>query len=200
LGLNPDFSVNAGTNYFTTDVAIKQQDPILKQQFYPNIDHKKIAIFYLKHPFRFINKLEVAANSSMTNRPYYLGSYEKAENLGYGAVSKAFGSWSELKRSVMPKSLLFLVLFAVLYFLVLIRKHVRASEVKQRIYLETYMVIGLLGGISFVVPIIGDGEADLSKHLFMFDVCFDMMLVTSVVWLIFAIFFQDFKAKVTTPS
>ena len=41
--------------------------------------------------------------------------------------------------------------------------------------------------ISFIVPIIGDGEADLSKHLFMFDVCFDMMLVSSVIWLVFAL-------------
>jgi hypothetical protein len=188
LGLNPDFAVNAGSNYFTKDVAIKQQDPVLKQQFYPNIDHKKIAIFYLKHPSRFINKLEVAAQSSMTNRPYYLGNYEKAEKLGYRAVSNAFGWWSELKRSIMPKSLLFLILFAVMYFFILIRKYLQVSEMKQRIYLETFMVIGLMGAISFIVPIIGDGETDLSKHLFMFDVCFDMMFVTSVLWLAFVIY------------
>jgi hypothetical protein len=184
LGLNPDFSVNAGTTYFTADASIKQQAPMLQQQFYPNIDHKKIALFYLKHPFRFITKLEAAAHSGMTIRPYYLGNYEKSANRGYGAVSHAFGGWSELKRSILPNSLWFIALFGLAYFLVLIIKYFQTNEAKLRIRIELYMAIGVMAAISFIVPIIGDGEADLSKHLFIFNVLFDMMFVISVVWLV----------------
>jgi hypothetical protein len=184
LGLNPDFSVNAGSNYFTTDVSIKQQAPILQQQFYPNIDHKKIALFYLKHPFRFITKLEAAAHSGMTIRPYYLGNYEKSANRGYGAVSDAFGGWSELKRSKLPNSLGAVSLFGLAYFLVLLIKYFQASEGRIRIRIELYMAIGIMAAISFAIPLIGDGEADLSKHLFIFNVLFDMMFVISIVWLL----------------
>jgi hypothetical protein len=188
LGLNPDLAINADTNYFTADPAIKQQAPIMKEQFYPNVDHKKVALFYLKHPLRFISKLEVAANKGMTNRSYYLGSYEKQANRGHGAVSHAFDTWSEFKRSYMPNTLLFITLFALAYFSILVRKHYKTKERKKRILLELYMLIGMMAAISFIVPIIGDGEADLSKHLFMFNLCFDLMFVSSVLWLVFVIF------------
>ncbi|MEX2460285.1 MAG: hypothetical protein WD469_03115 [Paenibacillaceae bacterium] len=188
LGLNPDLAVNAGTNYFTAEPAIKQQAPIMREQFYPNLDHMKVALFYFKHPLRFIAKLEIAAHKGMTNRSYYLGSYEKSANRGYGAVSYAFGTWSEFKRTYMPNNLLFIALFALTYFYILISKYFRTKERKKRIYLELYMVIGIMAAISFIVPLIGDGEADLSKHLFMFNLCFDLMFVIGVLWLAFAIF------------
>jgi len=187
LGINPELAVNAGTNYFTKDPVIQQQAPIMKAQYYPNIDHKKVAMFYLKHPLRFISKLEVAADRSMANTSY-LGSYEKKANRGYGAISHAFSAWSQFKKVYIPNKLLFIILFALAYFFILILKYVRATERKQRTYLELYLLIGLMAAISFVVPIIGDGEADLSKHLFMFYLCFDLMFVTSVLWLIFAIY------------
>lgn len=188
LGISPELAVNAGTNYFTKDPVIKQQAPIMKEKYYPYIDHKKIAIFYLKHPARFIAKLEAAAEKSMTIRPYYLGSYEKQANQGYGAISHTFGYWSEFKRSYIPSKLLFITLFALVYFYILFMKYYRAKERKQRIYLELYLLIGVMAAISFIVPIIGDGEADLSKHLFMFNLCFDLMFVTSVLWLVFVIY------------
>jgi hypothetical protein len=184
LGLDPAFAVNAGSNYFTADVPIKQQAPMLQQHYYPNISHQKVALFYLQHPARFLNKLEVTAHSSMTNRPYYLGNYEKSAGRAYGAVSNAFGWWSEFKRTFMPSSLWFIVLFSLMYFVVLVLKYRLVKDARQRIQLEIYMAVGLMAWISFIVPVIGDGEADLSKHLFMFDVCFDLMFVASCVWLV----------------
>ncbi|MNC62237.1 hypothetical protein D3C75_1122420 [compost metagenome] len=39
------------------------------------------------------------------------------------------------------------------------------------------MLLGLIGLFSFLVPILGDGRADIGKHLFLFNVSFDMMAV-----------------------
>lgn len=47
------------------------------------------------------------------------------------------------------------------------------------------MIIGI---IQFIIPVICDGEADLSKHLFLFNVCFDIMFIYMVVWLIDSVF------------
>jgi hypothetical protein len=194
LGINPELAVNAGTNYFTKNPVIKQQAPIMKEQYYPNIDHKKVAMFYLKHPMRFISKLEVAADRSMANTSY-LGSYEKKANLGYGAISHTFNAWNKFKRVYIPNTLIFITLFILAYFFILIMKYYRTKERKQRIYLELYLLIGLMAVISFIVPIIGDGEADFSKHLFMFYLCFDLMFVTSVIWLVFTTYNRFFPAS-----
>lgn len=46
------------------------------------------------------------------------------------------------------------------------------------------MLLGLIGIFSFLVPILGDGRADIGKHLFLFNVCFDMMVVVMFGWII----------------
>ncbi|MNW21242.1 hypothetical protein D3C71_2220450 [compost metagenome] len=46
------------------------------------------------------------------------------------------------------------------------------------------MLLGLIGLFSFLVPILGDGRADIGKHLFLFNVCFDMMAVSMFGWIL----------------
>ncbi|MFC0211783.1 hypothetical protein ACFFK0_04825 [Paenibacillus chartarius] len=182
LGLPAELAVLAGTNYFTKDTAIPQQDPRLKEMFYDRISHGKVALFYARHPLRLLGKLEVAAENGMTIRPYYLGTYEKREGMPAGAVSEKFGYWSEWKRSVLPNTLWFLLPFSALYYAVLWREWRRAASAARRVCCETFALIGLIGAVSFVIPVVGDGLADLAKHLFLYNVCFDIMFVSGVLW------------------
>lgn len=183
LGLPEHLSVLAGTNYFQTDTAIKQDAPSMKEDFYDRVSHKDVLLFYLKHPSRLISKMEFAANNSMSIRPYYLGSYVKQENKPSGALAYTYSAYSEFKNKHMPKSLLFITLFYVVYYGVAIFEYIRRWDRHSRIRTELMMLIGLVGIIGFMVPIMGDGQADIGKHLFLFNVCFDMMLVVAVVWL-----------------
>ncbi|RKN74135.1 hypothetical protein [Paenibacillus ginsengarvi] len=184
LGVPKELAVLAGTNFFTQDTPIPQRDPRLYEQFYNHMSHGKIALFYLKHPGRLFQKLEIAAQNGMTIRPYYLGTYEKAEGLPRGAVSGKFGLWSEWKRSLLPNTLWFLLPFCLLFYLALLFEWLRADTLGRRIYAETFAALGLIGFVSFLIPVIGDGEADLSKHLFLFNVVFDMMFVASLIWIV----------------
>lgn len=184
LGVSKELAVLAGTNFFTPDTPIPQRDPRMYEQFYNHMSHAKIALFYLKHPGRLFQKLEVAAQNGMTIRPYYLGTYEKAEGMPRGAVSDKFGLWSEWKRSLLPNSLWFLIPFCLIYYVVLWIEWLRAETLGRRIYAETFALIGLIGIVAFLIPVIGDGEADLSKHLFLFNVCFDLMFVASLLWIV----------------
>ncbi|ALS29801.1 membrane protein [Paenibacillus sp. 32O-W] len=184
LGLSEELAVNAGTNYFQTDAPIKQDDPLLEREFYSKLSHKDVAVYYLTHPGRFIDKLEAGAKAGMTIRPYYLGNYEQAEGKPPGALSYAYSAWSEFKARHVPKSLGFLIAFYALYYLILLFLYMQRSDRRYRIGLETLMLIGLVGIFSLCVPLLGDGEADLGKHLFMFNVCFDMMAIAGAVWIV----------------
>lgn len=183
LGLPKELAVLAGTNFFTPDTPIPQRDPRLYELFYDRMSHGKIALFYLSHPGRLLAKLEVAAENGMTIRPYYLGTYEKNEGMPRGAIASKFGLWSEWKRTLLPNTLWFLVPFALVYYAVLWLEWRNASSLGGRIYAETFALIGLIGAVSFLIPVIGDGEADLSKHLFLFNVCFDLMFAASLLWI-----------------
>lgn len=177
LGLPERLEVLAGTNYFQGDTAIKQDDPSLTPDFYDRISHKDVLFFYLKHPSRLIDNMEYAAQNSMSIRPYYLGSYEKSLGNPAGAVAYTYSGWSEFKNRKLPDSLWFLVLFYLVYYAGVLFHYFRAKERRERVAGELLMLLGLIGLFSFLVPILGDGRADIGKHLFMFNVSFDMMAI-----------------------
>ncbi|WP_127495395.1 glycan biosynthesis hexose transferase WsfD [Paenibacillus glycanilyticus] len=184
LGLPEAFKVNAGTNFFQKDTVIKQNDPRIVAAL-EGISHKDVLLYYAKHPDRFLQKLKRAAKNGMSIRPFYLGSYEKEAGKPYGAVSYAYSTWSTFKLKVMPNKLWFIAAFAAAYLAVLAVEYIRRwRSVQQRLYLEALFVLALVGMCGFTVPLVGDGEADLGKHLFLFNVCFDMMMVVSVLYVV----------------
>lgn len=184
LGLPSHLEVLAGTNYFQTDTVIKQDDPSLVPDFYDRISHKDVLFFYLKHPGRLIDNMEYAANNSMAIRPYYLGNYEKTENLPTGSLTYTYSTWSQFKNKHLPHTLGFLAIFYLVYFAGAIFQYFRKWDVSGRIAGELLMLLGLIGIFSFLVPILGDGRADIGKHLFLFNVSFDMMVVVMFGWVV----------------
>ncbi|MEK3941804.1 hypothetical protein BK125_23680 [Paenibacillus odorifer] len=184
LGLPERLEVLAGTNYFQTDTVIKQNDPSLVPDFYDRVSHKDVLFFYLKHPDRLIDNMKYAASNSMAIRPYYLGNYEKSENKPAGALSYTYSAWSQFKNKHIPHTLGFLSIFYLVYFAGALFQYFRSRDIRGKVAGELLMLLGLIGIFSFLVPILGDGRADIGKHLFLFNVCFDMMVVVMFGWII----------------
>lgn len=184
LGLPERLEVLAGTNYFQGDTVIKQNDPSLKPDFYDHVSHKDILFFYIKNPNRLIHNMMYAAENSMSIRPYYLGNYEKGEGKPKGALSYTYSTWSQFKNNHIPHSLGFLGTFYLVYFAGVMFQYFRSHNIRERVAGELMLLLGLIGIFSFLVPILGDGRADIGKHLFMFNVCFDMMVVVMFGWIV----------------
>ncbi|MFP4978936.1 hypothetical protein ACE6ED_26265 [Paenibacillus sp. CN-4] len=184
LGLPERLEVLAGTNYFEAGTAIPQNDPSLGPDFYDRISHKDVLLFYLKHPARLIGNMEYAASNSMSIRPSYLGNYEKAEGKPRGALTSTYSGWSRFKTEGIPNTLAFLGIFYLLYYAGAVFEWFRASDRRGRAVSELLMLPGLIGIFAFMVPILGDGRADMGKHLFLFNVSFDMMVVTMAGWVV----------------
>jgi hypothetical protein len=178
LGIPEKYAVLAGTNYFQKDTAIPQKDPVLRKEVLEKLSHKDIAFYYLRHPTRFIQKLERAAANAMFIRPYYLGNYDQSVGKPPGTIAYKFSGWSQWKAHYMTRTLGGYLGFYVLYLAVLIILWWRTPYQRLRLVAETMVVIALAGVFSCVIPLIGDGEADLGKHLFMFNVSFDMIVIS----------------------
>lgn len=181
LGIPEKYAGLAGTNYFQKNTVIPQRDPTLRREVLEKLGHKDIALFYLKHPDRFVAKLKRAAQNGTMVRPYYLGNFEKEAGKKPGTLSYRFSSWSEWKHNYWPRSLAGFALFFFAYLVMAAVWWIRTRSQRVRFMLETLAVVAFAGLFSFVIPLIGDGEADLGKHLFMFNVCFDMMVVSVLV-------------------
>jgi len=185
LGLPSKLSVLAGTNYFQNDTVIKQDDPSLTADFYNKISHSDVLLFYMKNPARLLDKMEYAAENGMNIRAYYLGNYEKSEGKSAGAMSFDYSGWSEIKRTYLPNTMWFISLFYILYYVAAAYEWLRSNHIRTRITVELFITLGLIGMFSFLIPIVGDGQADLSKHLFLFNVIFDMMIASAIVWVVY---------------
>lgn len=181
LGIPNKYARLAGTNYFQKDTVIPQSDPVLHREVLETLSHKDVALYYLRHPARFMRKLEAAADNGVYIRPLYLGNYDQSAGKPRGAISYSYSAWSQWKVKKMPHTLGIFLMFYALYYLTLAWIWRRTSSRRLRLGLETMAIIGIAGAFAAFVAIIGDGEADMGKHLFMFNVCFDMMVISIVV-------------------
>ncbi|MHA6482551.1 glycan biosynthesis hexose transferase WsfD [Paenibacillus sp. strain BS8-2] len=188
LGLPQHLSVLAGTNYFQSGTVIPQNDPSLKEGFYDRMSHFDVLLFYMSHPGRLLDKMSYAAENSMSIRPYYLGNFEKTAGKERGALTFQFSSWSEFKHKIMPNELWFIVAFAAAYITIVVMEWRKAAARQGKIKAELFLLLALTGIFAFLIPILGDGLADMGKHLFLFNVCFDMMVVTAIVWVVHRVF------------
>jgi hypothetical protein len=186
LGIDEDLAVLAGTNYFMRKYPINVRTPAISQEIATKVSPIKVAAFYVKHPERYLQKLVITARNGFKLIQGF-GNYEKSYHPDSKKIVASFRYWSDFKMKILPHSLLLVFGLFLIYYLILFFYYIRCRDSSQRLYLETLMFLGATGITQFLVPIIGDGEADISKHLFLFNVCFDAMFIVSVVWVVHAV-------------
>ncbi len=196
LGIRQDLSVLAGTNYFMKQYPIDIKSPYVQKEISEKVNPLKITLYYLKNPGRFVEKLDIAAQNGFKLVQGF-GNYEKTDTNGVKKTATSFNVWSSFKENVLPHSLILIAALYVLFFSVLFIKHKRARYASQKIRAESFMLVGIIGAMQFVIPIIGDGEADLSKHLFLFNVCFDIIFLYTGVFMLKA--FALLVVKIIKP-
>lgn len=177
LGLPETLKPLAGTNYFQGGTAIRPDDPRMEAWFYDRVGHLDVARYYMRHPVKLAERLERAAAHSTAIRPYYLGSYTQAEGRAPGAVHLEGGAWSEWKRAHVPRSLPLAMAVAAAYALLLRSRRVaRWTGLRASTPLRA---MPWIAAIAYATPILGDGDADLGKHLFLYNAAFDFMVFTA---------------------
>jgi len=180
LDIPVKYAVLAGTNYFQHNTAIPQNDAELHREVLSRLSHKDVALFYLRHPSRFADKLRAAAANGAYIRPAYLGNFDRTQGEPRGALSYRYSGWSQWKAEHMPHTVGWFASCYALFGAAAAWRWLAVSDRRSRLALETLGVVALIGLFAVVVPLVGDGEADLGKHLFMFNVAFDMMAVSGV--------------------
>ncbi|WP_018130771.1 glycan biosynthesis hexose transferase WsfD [Effusibacillus pohliae] len=182
LGLPGQYAALAGTHYFTPNKPIDITSESFQNGFYDRMNRSKVVKFYLTHPVRFLHKLDVVAHNSL-NLEFYLGTYEKSANKGPLAVSHQFSQWTWTLKHVIPKSVWLFIGYFLLFVALLWRQHRRAGKPNGKLLAEFWLMLALMAAMQFVTPLLGDGEADLGKHLFLFNVLFSVIVVVTLVWL-----------------
>jgi hypothetical protein len=148
---------------------------------FDKVSYTGIVFYYLKHPGRLLEKLEHAAENGFKLKQGF-GNYEKYPGIQYKQTADIFGFWSNFKMNVLPHTLLFVFTFYLTAVIILFYEYLKAEKPQIRFLIEFLFFIVLTGIIQFILPLVGDGEADLSKHLFLFNLSFDLLCAAAVTY------------------
>lgn len=192
LGIDPELAVLQNTHAYMNEYPVDIHSDKFEDIFYKKTGKVGVALFYLRHPVRLTEKLSLAIQNSASIRPPYLGN---TLSVRMGQAER-FSLWSGVRLStrllytpgfVLP----FLLLGTLLTLLVLLLQIHNRRTCNRRAMVASAFILLLLGGIwiAMAIPIIGNGEADLSKHMFLFISLLDLL-----VSILLAAFLLNFRA------
>ena len=158
-----------------------------QREVYDNASFVDILKFYLLNPSRAMEKLKLSADSSVIIRPSYLGNYSKEDMPERLEFTQRFSLWSNIRKNTLGYAFNIIAVFSVLFFIINIYEIINSINRRdnEKIVLSFAALLLFLTTISqFVLPVIGNGEADLQKHMLLFNLCFDLMVLAGLNWLI----------------
>lgn len=182
-GISEQFALLKENIYFQEYTAIDVNSPYMVDNFYEKYGFGWILKNYLAHPKEFYDILDVAAHDIHEVQTVEMGNYEK--KVGKKAKSQAtyFTLYSRLKRTVYPKTLGFLIIWTLVYLALYFPSTYRAYQQNNPRGLLRYWLIlasiGMIFGI-LLISVVGDGDADLAKHLFLIAVLFDFLTIMTL--------------------
>lgn len=185
LGLNPDMAADAGKHVFLPQEEYRYAptSQMIQDEFYSKIGNADLVRFYITHPQRMISGLEYTASQAFTTSTV-LGKYPQQYSDTPITDFNRFTTWSQLREKHAPRQLWRLVLFYLLIMLISAFEYRRQGSAAIRSALVLLAGIMLIGWLQFPMPLVGNGQADTAKQLFLFNFTFDIMVVVSAAWVI----------------
>jgi hypothetical protein len=173
LGLPPEMIVYKGTTAFSENV---------NRNAYEDFQHSwlyfRILKFYIFHPGRLLNLMDISTSKAFKLQPDNLGNF--AVSSGYHSYTKStkLAVWDGLRESLLPKSIWTLVaLFVINAGAVIIKMWKFDRMITDRILSELHLTIALMAVFQFFTVLLAEGTFELVKHMFLFNLLVDITIV-----------------------
>lgn len=185
LGVDKKYAPLAGTHAYmdADEYPIDTYSDEFKHDFYEKVSKADIAWFYIKHPIRLIKELSVAIENSAYIRPPVLGNSGTVPM----EMTDRFSGWSKLRVSLRflyePWVIFaaFLIITGYMIFMNIFYIHNHKIEAPEKKYMICSLDMLILGlWVNLVLPIVGNGEGDITKHMFLFTNCVDILFFVCI--------------------
>ena len=177
FGLDPDLVRFVGVGAFVPGVPLHEVTA--------HFGLCDVGQFYLRHPGRFLEIGDRVAESTFVHRDPDYGNFTRAAEKAPRALSRSIFGWSELETKMFPKSLGFVGGFLAIFIVLSSWEISRARLACRRNPTAVFcLVVAMMAISQFVVTVAVEGTIDVVKHLYMFQLLFDICLIVSVAWLL----------------
>ncbi|MFC6180429.1 glycan biosynthesis hexose transferase WsfD [Lactiplantibacillus daowaiensis] len=183
-GIDEQYALMKDQDYYAKQFAtIQPSQSYVKKNLLPNYNFAWIVKYYATHLKQFGRLMDLTAADVMITQVKAVGDYTKASGQPAGKQVTFFTGWSQLAGAFFPQKFAFDCLLAVaiaMVYAVGCYNDLRNHESEG--VLRFFLVLGLLTMFIFVpiISIVGDGDADLAKHIFMVPVSIDLIFILFV--------------------
>lgn len=177
------YTILNGDIYYLPFTTIDVNSDLLIENFYSKYNFVDILRYYITHPNQASKMLDLAAKNGFTIRPPAMGNYELSAGKEFGAQTKFFSAYSILKNKLAPKTFGFVIIWASIVIGIFLPNFVRGIKTKRYHEILGFPLVFVLLLFAFsamAVSILGAGDADLSKHQFLFTVSFDVITIITI--------------------
>jgi hypothetical protein len=181
IGVDPGYAALKGYEKYQKDYPVDIESNDFKANFYEKVSKMSILKFYLANPSRMFQILKTSAEHSATMRPRYLANVKNPEQPRQ--QSYRFSLWEKARTSLPLNNLAVIGVMMAAHAAMIARKYMLAKAEGDKTILRLMTLLAAVeasAAISFVMPYIGNGLPDLSKHMFGFVYLFDIVTLSTV--------------------
>lgn len=189
LDIDEKYSSLANTHAYPqhSERELSSNDTQIINDVYEKVGKFDVVLFYMRHPVRFIKKVAKSIEYSAYIRPPNMGNSSVETEF----VTNRFSLWSNLRvrvgllyhPGVVFATLILLLAYVIIIDVFMFKKHAQFDG--KNFYKLLSMNILVLGlWINAMLPVLGNGEADLAKHMFLFVNCMDILFAVGVISLL----------------
>jgi len=180
FNLDQQYSLLKETTFYDDITLVNLYDNKLIENYYKKFTTTKILSYYITHPRAFFKVLKISFDNAYSIRPNAMGNYEKSANKEFGTKSYFFALYSTVKQKILTGNLVVSLITIIMYVYNSLSRYIKAYKTKDYTMIfkeEAYFYIFLVGLSQIVISVIGAGDADLAKHVFMYNMSFDLILI-----------------------
>ncbi|WP_404819873.1 glycan biosynthesis hexose transferase WsfD [Lactiplantibacillus garii] len=180
-GVDEQYALMQNQDYYAKQFAtIQASGPYVKKNLLTKLGFAWVVKYYATHLKQFGRLLDLAAADVMITQVKAVGDYTKASGAPPGKQVTFFTLYSQVAGAFFPQKFAFNCLLAMallMTYAVGFYNDLKNHEFEG--ILRFFLVAGYLTIFIFVpvISIIGDGDADLAKHLFMVPVSIDLIFL-----------------------
>ncbi len=177
-GIDEQYALMKDQDYYAKQfAAIQPPQSYVEKNLLPKYNFVWIVKYYMGHLKQFGKLMDLTAADVMITQTKAVGDYTKASGASPGQQVTFFTGYSAIAGAFFPQKFAFNCLLAVAFVMVYavgMYNDLRQHEIEG--VLRFCLVLGLMTIFIFVpiISIVGDGDADLAKHIFMVPVSLDL--------------------------
>lgn len=179
-GISRQYGLLKGDIYTQTYAATSIKSKNITKDFIPKYNFAWILKYYLTHEQQFNEMLDVAARDGYLVQIKAVGDFTKKSGAKPYQQVQYFTLYGAMMKAFFPKNFAFymtLCVVLVALYIVIFVISVKSNEMESAI--KVFMVIGYTTMVigTFITAVVGDGDADLAKHLLMVPLSLNLIFL-----------------------